>query len=142
MHLFDTETRLMGGYAIVGGQLPLATGAGLAIRRKGDNDVVVCQMGDATTNIGAFHESLNLAALWKLPVVYAVDQQRVRDGHLGRSGLGESRRSTTRRAPTAFRGSRSTATTSSRCATRHEPRSSTRAPSTSRACSMNIAAIA
>src|ERR1700736_172718 len=72
MHLFDFEKRLMGGYAIVGGQLPLATGAGLAIVRKGEDDAVVCQMGDATTNIGAFHESLNLAALWKLPVVYAV----------------------------------------------------------------------
>ncbi len=72
MHLFDLEKRLMGGYAIVGGQLPLATGAGLAIVRKGQPDAVVCQMGDATTNIGAFHESLNLAALWKLPVVYAV----------------------------------------------------------------------
>jgi pyruvate dehydrogenase E1 component alpha subunit len=72
MHLFDTEKRLMGGYAIVGGQLPLATGAGLAIVRKGERDVVVCQMGDATTNIGAFHESLNLAALWKLPVVYFI----------------------------------------------------------------------
>jgi pyruvate dehydrogenase E1 component subunit alpha len=72
MHLFDTEKRLMGGYAIVGGQLPLATGAGLAIVRQGNEDVVVCQMGDATTNIGAFHESINLAALWKLPVVYAI----------------------------------------------------------------------
>jgi pyruvate dehydrogenase E1 component alpha subunit len=72
MHLFDWEARLLGGYAIVGGQLPLATGAALAIARQGKDDVVVCQMGDATTNIGAFHESLNLAALWKLPVVYAV----------------------------------------------------------------------
>jgi pyruvate dehydrogenase E1 component alpha subunit len=72
MHLFDTEKRLMGGYAIVGGQLPLATGAGLAIVRQKADDVVVCQMGDATTNIGAFHESLNIAALWKLPVVYAI----------------------------------------------------------------------
>ncbi|MGI9147327.1 MAG: pyruvate dehydrogenase (acetyl-transferring) E1 component subunit alpha [Chloroflexota bacterium] len=72
MHLFDLEKRLMGGYAVVGGQLPLATGAGLAIVRKGEHDAVVCQMGDGTTNIGAFHESLNLAALWKLPVVYAV----------------------------------------------------------------------
>lgn len=72
MHLMDVEKRLMGGYAIVGGQLPLATGAGLAIVRKGDQDVVVCQMGDATTNIGAFHESLNIAALWKLPVVYVI----------------------------------------------------------------------
>jgi pyruvate dehydrogenase E1 component subunit alpha len=72
MHLFHVEKRLLGGYAIVGGQLPLATGAGLAIVRKGQEDVVVCQMGDATTNIGAFHESLNLAALWKLPVVYVI----------------------------------------------------------------------
>ncbi|MBV8716420.1 MAG: pyruvate dehydrogenase (acetyl-transferring) E1 component subunit alpha [Chloroflexi bacterium] len=72
MHLFDWDKRLLGGYAIVGGQLPLATGAGLAIQRKGQNDVVVCQMGDATTNIGAFHESINIAALWKLPVVYAI----------------------------------------------------------------------
>ena len=72
MHLFDWEKRLLGGYAIVGGQLPPATGAGLALVRQGKDDVVVCQMGDATTNIGAFHESLNLAALWKLPVVYAI----------------------------------------------------------------------
>jgi pyruvate dehydrogenase E1 component alpha subunit len=72
MHLFDVEKRLMGGYAIVGGQLPVATGAGLAIKLQKQKDVVVCQMGDGTTNIGAFHESLNLAALWKLPVVYAV----------------------------------------------------------------------
>ena len=72
MHLFDIEKRLMGGYAIVGGQLPLATGAALAIVRKAEHDVVVCQMGDATTNIGAFHESLNIAALWKLPVVYVI----------------------------------------------------------------------
>src|SRR5205085_1478403 len=72
MHLFDVEKRLMGGYAIVGGQLPVATGAGLAIKHKGDPDVVVCQMGDATTNIGSFHELINIAALWKLPVVYVV----------------------------------------------------------------------
>jgi pyruvate dehydrogenase E1 component alpha subunit len=72
MHLFDAERRLMGGYAIVGGQLPLATGAALAVVRQGRDEVVVCQMGDATTNIGAFHESLNLASLWKLPVVFFI----------------------------------------------------------------------
>jgi pyruvate dehydrogenase E1 component alpha subunit len=72
MHLFDAEARFMGGYAIVGGQLPLATGAGLAIAHKGLDEVVLCQMGDATTNIGAWHESLNIAALWKLPVVYLI----------------------------------------------------------------------
>ncbi|MEV6326045.1 pyruvate dehydrogenase (acetyl-transferring) E1 component subunit alpha [Nocardia sp. NPDC051787] len=72
MHIYDTETRLLGGYAIVGGQLPLAVGAALAIDYRGDDDVVVCQMGEGTTNIGAFHESLNIAALWNLPVVFLV----------------------------------------------------------------------
>jgi pyruvate dehydrogenase E1 component alpha subunit len=72
MHIFDARARFMGGYAIVGGQLPLATGAALAISYRGGDEVVLCQMGDATTNIGAFHESLNLAQLWKLPVVFII----------------------------------------------------------------------
>jgi pyruvate dehydrogenase E1 component alpha subunit len=72
MHLFDVDARFMGGYAIVGGQLPLATGAGLAISHKGLDEVVVCQMGDATTNIGAWHESLNIAQLWSLPVIFLI----------------------------------------------------------------------
>ncbi|NUS93425.1 MAG: pyruvate dehydrogenase (acetyl-transferring) E1 component subunit alpha [Nocardia sp.] len=72
MHLYDTATRLLGGYAIVGGQIPLALGAALAIDYRGDDDVVVCQMGEGTTNIGAFHESLNIAALWNLPIVFLV----------------------------------------------------------------------
>ena len=72
MHLFDAEARFMGGYAIVGGQLPLATGAGLAISYREGDEVVLCQMGDATTNIGAFHESLNIAQLWNLPVIFLI----------------------------------------------------------------------
>jgi pyruvate dehydrogenase E1 component alpha subunit len=76
MHLFDVEARLLGGYGIVGGQIPPATGAALAIAYRGpggpDAEAVVCQLGDATTNIGAWHESLNLAAIWKLPIVYVV----------------------------------------------------------------------
>src|SRR5690242_12245825 len=72
MHLFDAEKHFMGGYAIVGGQLPLATGAAYALKYQGKPGVVLCQMGDATTNIGAWHESLNLAALWKLPVIYFI----------------------------------------------------------------------
>jgi pyruvate dehydrogenase E1 component alpha subunit len=72
MHLFDAKAGLMGGYAIVGGQIPLATGAALAISYRGGDQVVMCQMGDGTTNIGAFHESLNLAAIWKLPIVYVI----------------------------------------------------------------------
>lgn len=72
MHMFDTKSRLLGGYGIVGGQLPLAVGAALAIDYRGGDEVVVCQLGDGTTNIGAFHESLNLAALWRLPVLFVV----------------------------------------------------------------------
>lgn len=72
MHLFDTEVRQLGGYGIVGGQLPLAAGAALAISYRGGDEVVMCQMGDGTTNIGAFHETLNLATLWDLPVVFVV----------------------------------------------------------------------
>jgi len=76
MHLFDTEHRLLGGYGIVGGQIPLATGAAFALAYKGgpapDVPAVMCLLGDATTNIGAFHESLNLAALWQLPIVYVI----------------------------------------------------------------------
>jgi pyruvate dehydrogenase E1 component alpha subunit len=72
MHMFDLTHRLLGGYAIVGGQLPLATGAALAIDYRGGKEAVVATMGDGTTNIGAFHESLNLAAIWQLPVVFVV----------------------------------------------------------------------
>ncbi|NKX86880.1 pyruvate dehydrogenase (acetyl-transferring) E1 component subunit alpha [Nocardia coubleae] len=72
MHMFDTATRMLGGYAIVGGQVPLAVGAAMAIDYRGGDEVVVCQMGEGTTNIGAFHESLNIAALWRLPIVFLV----------------------------------------------------------------------
>ncbi|GAB1817108.1 pyruvate dehydrogenase (acetyl-transferring) E1 component subunit alpha [Herbidospora sp. RD11066] len=72
MHMFDIGSRFMGGYGIVGGQVPLATGAALAIDYRGGTEAVMCLMGDGTTNIGAFHESLNIAALWELPIVYVV----------------------------------------------------------------------
>ena len=76
MHLFDPQIRLLGGYGIVGGQLPPATGAALALAYRGepgpDSPAVLCLLGDATTNTGAFHESLNLAALWRLPIVYVI----------------------------------------------------------------------
>ena len=72
MHLFDLHRHFMGGYAIVGGQLPLATGAAFAVAYKGSHEVVACQMGEGTTNNGAFHESLNLAKIYHLPLVYFV----------------------------------------------------------------------
>lgn len=81
MHMFDLERRMLGGYGIVGGQIPLATGAAFAINYRseaGKNaEAVMCILGDATTNIGAFHESLNLAGLWKLPIVYVVVNNRL-----------------------------------------------------------------
>jgi pyruvate dehydrogenase E1 component alpha subunit len=72
MHLFDLHRHFMGGYAIVGGQLPLATGAAFAVAYRGSHEVVACQMGEGTTNNGAFHESLNLAKIYHLPIVYFV----------------------------------------------------------------------
>ena len=70
MHMFDANLRFMGGYGIVGGHLPLATGAGWAVRYRKAKDVVFCMFGDGATNIGAFHESLNFAKVFKLPVVW------------------------------------------------------------------------
>ena len=70
MHIFDYDHRFMGGYGIVGGHLPLATGAGFAIKYQKLQDVVFCMFGDGATNIGAFHESLNYAKVMKLPVVW------------------------------------------------------------------------
>jgi len=70
MHLFDPNLRFMGGYAIVGGGLPIATGLGLSIRYRDEPEVVCCFFGDGALPQGAFHESLNLASLWKLPVVF------------------------------------------------------------------------
>ena len=70
MHLFDAGRRFWGGYAIVGGGLPVAVGLALAERKKGTDRVVACFFGDGATAEGAYHESLNLAALWKLPVLF------------------------------------------------------------------------
>src|SRR6266851_5664074 len=70
MHMFDANLRFMGGYGIVGGHLPLASGAGWAVRYRKAKDVVFCMFGDGATNIGAFHESLNFSKVFKLPVVW------------------------------------------------------------------------
>src|SRR5690348_8123006 len=70
MHMFDASLRFMGGYGIVGGHLPLASGAGWAVKYRKQKDVVMCLFGDGATNIGAFHESLNFAKVFKLPVVW------------------------------------------------------------------------
>lgn len=73
MHLTDVAHYAMGSYAIVGAHLPVAAGAAWAALERGTDQVVVCFFGDGTTNIGAFHESLNVASVWKLPVVYVCE---------------------------------------------------------------------
>ncbi|MDO8931268.1 MAG: pyruvate dehydrogenase (acetyl-transferring) E1 component subunit alpha [Rhodocyclaceae bacterium] len=73
MHLFDAGTRLFGGNAIVGGGLPLAVGLALAARMRQENRVTACFFGDGAVAEGAFHESMNLAALWKLPVLFCCE---------------------------------------------------------------------
>src|SRR4051794_2278203 len=72
MHLFDFERRFLGGYGIVGGNLPLAVGVGLACDYTETDDCILCMFGDGASNQGTFGESMNLAALWKLPVVFMV----------------------------------------------------------------------
>jgi pyruvate dehydrogenase E1 component alpha subunit len=76
MHLFDIPRGLLGGHAIVGGHIPLATGVAFAMKYEQRPQVVLCYFGEAAVNIGAFHESLNMAALWKLPVIYICENNR------------------------------------------------------------------
>jgi pyruvate dehydrogenase E1 component alpha subunit len=72
MHLLDVDRGFYGGWGIVAGQLPVATGLGLAIVRQKRPQAVLCELGDGAVNMGAWHESLNLAALWRLPVVFLI----------------------------------------------------------------------
>ncbi|MCU0508917.1 MAG: pyruvate dehydrogenase (acetyl-transferring) E1 component subunit alpha [Anaerolineae bacterium] len=76
MHLASAERHYWGGHAIVGGHLPLATGVGLEVRYNEKKAAVLCVLGEGTTNIGYFHESVNLAAVWKLPVVFLVENNQ------------------------------------------------------------------
>src|SRR2546422_9539575 len=73
MHLTSAAQGVMGSYAIIGAHLPIACGAAWRAQYKGANDVSVCFFGDGTTNIGAFHEALNMAVVWKLPVVFVCE---------------------------------------------------------------------
>ena len=73
MHIFDLENRFMGGYGIVGGNLPLAAGLALASDYKGEDSVTVCMFGDGASNTGNFGETMNLSALWDLPVIFLVE---------------------------------------------------------------------
>ena len=76
MHLFDSNLNFLGGHGIVGGHVPVATGVGFAIKYRGGDQVIVCFMGESVVNTGAFHEALNMAALWKLPCVFIIENNR------------------------------------------------------------------
>jgi pyruvate dehydrogenase E1 component alpha subunit len=76
MHLFDRDTNFLGGHGIVGGHVPLAAGVGFAIKYRGGDQVILCFMGESVVNTGAFHEALNMAALWKLPCVFIIENNR------------------------------------------------------------------
>src|SRR5438552_6466649 len=83
MHLFEANFTFLGGHAIVGGQIPLATGVAFASKYKGTDQVTLCFFGEAAVNQGAFHESLNMAQLWKLPCIYICENNQY--------GMGTSR---------------------------------------------------
>ena len=76
MHLFDASLGFLGGHAIVGGHIPLTTGMAFAAKYRGTSQVAVCYFGEAAVNNGAFHEALNMAALWKLPAIYLCENNR------------------------------------------------------------------
>ncbi len=76
MHLFDAETNFLGGHGIVGGHVPIAAGVGFAIKYRRGNQVCICFFGEAAVNIGAFHEALNMASLWNLPVIFIIENNR------------------------------------------------------------------
>ncbi len=89
MHLFDAEKHFMGGHAIVGGQMPIAAGLALASKYRKEDRVTVCFFGDGAVNQGEFHETLNLASVWKLPVLFLLENNLYGMGtHVDRSRAG------------------------------------------------------
>lgn len=76
MHMFSDSMRFLGGHGIVGGQAPIATGVGFAIRYREEDDVCVCYLGDAATNQGQFFEAMNMAATWDLPVLFIIENNK------------------------------------------------------------------
>jgi pyruvate dehydrogenase E1 component alpha subunit len=91
MHLFDWGINFLGGYAIVAGMCPLAVGVALAVKYRNEDRVVLCFLGDGATNQGVYHEALNMASLYKLPVVWVCENNRYAIGtSVARSSASES----------------------------------------------------
>ncbi|MEW5943727.1 MAG: pyruvate dehydrogenase (acetyl-transferring) E1 component subunit alpha [Pseudomonadota bacterium] len=76
MHIFDVAHRFMGGYALVGGPFPLAAGIAKGIQMKGGDEIAICFLGDAANNQGTFHETMNMAKLWNLPVLFVCENNQ------------------------------------------------------------------
>ena len=76
MHMFSKEHRFLGGHGIVGGQAPLAVGVGFAIQYRAEKNIIVCYLGDAAMNQGQVFEAMNMAATWKLPVLFLIENNR------------------------------------------------------------------
>lgn len=76
MHMFSKENRFLGGHGIVGAQAPIASGVGFKIKYQNEDDVVICYLGDAAMNQGAVFEAMNMAATWKLPVLFLIENNR------------------------------------------------------------------
>ena len=144
MHLFDPERRFMGGYGIVGGNLPLAAGLALASDYKGEDSVTLCMFGDGASNQGTFGETMNIAALWRLPVVFLVVNNQYGMGTALVAALRRHRPLARRPNASACPASGWTAWTCSRCASASpstcawrariaSPRSSRRSPTASAA---------
>ena len=76
MHLFDRNLNFLGGHGIVVAHVPIAAGVGFAIKYRGGDQVIVCFMGESVVNTGAFHEALNMAALWKLPCIFVIENNK------------------------------------------------------------------
>jgi pyruvate dehydrogenase E1 component alpha subunit len=90
MHFFDAKRHFYGGHGIVGGQIPLGTGLAYAQKYLGTNRVTLAYMGDGAINQGAVHESMNLAALWKLPIIYIIENNEYSMGtSIARSSAGD-----------------------------------------------------
>jgi pyruvate dehydrogenase E1 component alpha subunit len=90
MHLFDKSVNFLGGHAIVGAHLPLATGVGFAIKYRGGDQVITCYFGDGAVPEGEFHEAMNLAMLWKLPVIFLCENNRYAMGTALERALAET----------------------------------------------------
>lgn len=80
MHYFDVERNFLGGHAIVGSHIPLAAGMAFAIKYRGEDRVCICYFGDGAMDQGAMHEAFNMASLWKLPVIYVVENNEISMG--------------------------------------------------------------